>query len=83
MNNSLSNKLIKVLLDLVIFIEFSNEDIVNEDAAVGILEEVAAELQDLEQEDKQELLKQIKNLSSMYSSEKKAFLENFSDYFGL
>jgi hypothetical protein len=45
MNERLNNHLIKTIVDIIIFLEFTHEDDVNPDSAIEAMENIACELQ--------------------------------------
>lgn len=83
MNQLLNEKLTKIILDTMIFCEFSNEDVVDQDAAIALMEQVASELSNLSVENKENLINCIKQLLENYEGEKREFIQNFGNNFGL
>ena len=72
----------KVIVDVAVFLEFSDADVVNEDSAVAMLEQIASELQCMENTEQESLALQFKELASQYG-DKRAFVESLSDTHGL
>jgi len=63
MNLQLNNYLAKAVVDMAIFLEFSDEQLIDQDAAVAALEGLAENLQRLEQQDRVALCAQFRVLS--------------------
>lgn len=83
MNDELISKLTKIVLDLAIFFEFSEETYIDEDLAVELLENISAEFASLSDASKKHLIKVVTRLTAEYEGDKKEFLEEFSKNFGL
>jgi hypothetical protein len=60
----------KIVADIAIFCEFTNDDLLNEDTAVEMLEELAFRLKDLGTVDKAHIAAQFEQLSFDYPEEK-------------
>jgi hypothetical protein len=59
-------KLAKIVADLAIFLEFTSEELLDPDAAVEAMEQIAAELQLLGDEERNNLAKIFIDLSNGY-----------------
>ncbi|WP_065369029.1 hypothetical protein [Kosakonia sacchari] len=75
--------LAKVVADLAIFLEFTGENQLEQDAAINALEQVAAELQTLNADDKHHLMAIFIALSRHYPADKTAFVSHLPEAFGL
>ena len=75
--------ILKGLVDLLIFLEFSGDDVVDSDAVVGVMEGLSATLATMPDGDKKELVEQLKFLSSMYDQDKSNFVASLAEYLGL
>lgn len=82
-NLELNDCLIRSILDLIIFLEFSGEDTVDPDAAVGVLEQLSAQLLRMDENDKNLFVEKISALSSEYAGEKAEFIKSIGEDFGL
>ncbi len=84
MNNSIESVLTKIVADIAIFCEFTGPDLLNEDAAVGMLEQLSAHLNDLDDQDKFRLKSHFKLLSSSRPDVKHAqFIGSLPESLGL
>jgi len=78
-----NNKIFKCLIDKVIFLEFSEENIVDPDSAAELLETIGAELQSMNEKNRQFFKEKIKVIAHDYSDDKKNFVCSLPDFFGL
>lgn len=84
MSGLINRHLIKAIADLAIFLEFINEKLLDADAAIEAMEQLAEELQFMEDEDRSNLALQLKALSAEYVDVHKAqFVANLSESLGL
>lgn len=67
MNPAMNKHLAKAIADLAIFLEFTDANLLNEDAAVGAMEQLAAELQLMDAFDRSKLSEHLKTLAATYS----------------
>lgn len=74
--------LAKAIADVVIFLEFSNEDVLNADASVAALEQLAAELQNTSDAVRAELSQCFNDLSKEYG-ERASFVAGLAETLGL
>jgi hypothetical protein len=79
----MNSHLIKIILDIAIFLEFSNEDIINDDSAIQMMESIAYELQKMEESHKNDFIKKINELANEYKDEQKVFVQTFAYNYGL
>ncbi|WP_341793040.1 MULTISPECIES: hypothetical protein [unclassified Rickettsia] len=79
----MNSHLIKIILDIAIFLEFSNEDIINDDSAIQMMESIAYELQKMEESHKNDFIKKINELANEYKDEQKVFVQTFAYNCGL
>lgn len=63
-------RVIKAIVDLAIFLEFTDSELLDEDAAIKAMEQLASQLQLLDGQARLELSKQIKDLSGGYADTK-------------
>lgn len=84
MSSSVSHHLVKAIADVAIFLEFTNEKLLDPDAAMEAMEQLAAELQRLKEEDRGSVVQQLKSISAEYLDKSKAqFVENLPEALGL
>ncbi|MCC8418422.1 MAG: hypothetical protein LN590_02185 [Rickettsia endosymbiont of Glossina mortisans submortisans] len=82
--SQVSNKhLIKIIVEVVVSLEFCSDDMINQDYAVQIMESIAAELQLMNKKQKEEFIKIVEELSHNYISEKKEFVKQLCENLGL
>jgi hypothetical protein len=81
-SKSLNSVFVKIISDMAIFLEFSTPDTLNGDVAIELMEQMAADLQELSEDDKSILAEQFKNLSLSYG-DKAQFVMDLPDSFGL
>lgn len=81
MNNNI--RLVKVIADLAVFLEFTNEDLLDPDAAIEAMEQIAADLQLLDEKDRSELSKMFHTLSKEYKGDKSEYVKGLPESLGL
>lgn len=76
--------LAKIVVDIAIFCEFTNDDLLNEDTAVEMLEQLAFRLKELDTVDKADITAQFERLSLDYPQEKIAdFVRGLPESLGI
>lgn len=81
MNNE---PLMDAVVQMVLFLELSDSEVVGEDAAIGLMEQIAATLQKLAPADKEQFLGYLKRRASQAESEnERQSLENFASNLSL
>jgi hypothetical protein len=75
--------IIKCLIDVFLFIEFSTQEIIDEDAGVSLMEQIVYELGLMDSHSKIELSHIITKLASEYSADKQDFIKSLPDSIGL
>lgn len=83
MSKNSNIKLIKIIADLAIFLEFTSEDRLDADTAVEMMEQMAAELQLLDAEDRQDIAKDFLVISEEYTGDKSEFVKELPESLGL
>jgi hypothetical protein len=84
MNNSVNSHLAKAIADIAIFLEFTSENLLNPDASMEAMEQLAAELQLMNDADRESLTKELKRLSVEYVDKSKAkFVDSLPESLGL
>jgi hypothetical protein len=76
--------LAKIVIDIAIFCEFTNDDLLNEDTAVEMLQQLAFRLKELDTVDKADITAQFERLSLDYPQEKIAdFVRGLPESLGI
>ncbi len=84
MKESIALNLAKIVLDVCMFCEFTDAELLDEDLAVEMMEQLAGRLHDLNETDKAALVAQFERLSLSYDeSEKAEFARGLPDSLGL
>ncbi|MCW0314809.1 hypothetical protein NB694_004609 [Pantoea ananatis] len=81
MNNNI--KLVKVIADLAIFLEFTNEDLLDPDLAVEALEQMASELQLMDVQDRNDLANSFRTISKEYIGDKSEYVKELPESLGI
>ena len=80
---SMDNHLVKAIVDMAVFLEYTNSELLDGDAAVEAMEQLAAELQQMAEGDLLQLAKQIVGLSTSYEQPQREFVEGLPEALGL
>lgn len=83
MSKNSSVKLVKIIANLAIFLEFTDEGQLDPDLAVGMMEQMAAELQSLNDYDRNDITKIFQDISREYTGDKCEFVKELPEFFGL
>lgn len=83
MSKNSSAKLVKIIANLAIFLEFTNERQLDPDLAVKMMEQMAAELQSLNDDDRDDIKKIFQDISREYTGDKCEFIKKLPESFGL
>ena len=75
--------LVKIIVDILVAIEFSDEDLIDEDFTVSIQEQIAYNLQNLSEKDKKILADEIRTYADSYNGEKIIFVKDIPNALGL
>jgi hypothetical protein len=78
-----SVKLVKIIADLAIFLEFTDEGQLDPDLAVEMMEQMASELQSLNDEDRKDITSIFQHISREYAGDKCEFIKELPESFGL
>ncbi|WP_205205200.1 hypothetical protein [Azonexus hydrophilus] len=74
----------KAIVDMAIFLEFTDEELLDADTSIEAMEQLAMELQLMEGEGRSELSSQIRRVSAEYEDVNKAqFVEKLPEFLGL
>ena len=83
MNYEMNHHLVKAIVDVAIFLEFSDDGVIDPDAATQALEQMAAELQLMDVGARESLCSRLNQVARTYSGEKADFVGGLSEVFGL
>lgn len=72
----------KVIIDVAIFLEFTGEDLLNSDSAIGVMEQISSELRRMPKQERQIFADQCRELSDTYG-EKKDFVMSLPETLGV
>lgn len=73
----------KAIANVAIFLEFSSEEIINEDAAVEAMEQLAADLQATDKPTRNALSQALKEIACSYDGEFAEFVAALPEAFGI
>lgn len=83
MSKNSSVKLVKIITNLAIFLEFTDEGQLDPDLAVEMMEQMAAELQSLNDDDRKDITSIFQDISREYTGDKCKFIKELPESFGL
>ncbi|MBU9834719.1 hypothetical protein J1786_07810 [Rahnella sp. L72c] len=83
MSKNSNVKLVKIIANLAIFLEFTDEGQLDPDLAVKMMEQMAAELQSLNYDDRKNITKMFQDISREYTGDKCEFIKELPESFGL
>ncbi|EMR0466381.1 MULTISPECIES: hypothetical protein [Stenotrophomonas] len=83
MSQDIDKHVARAIVELAIFFEFSPDDVLDPDAAMRALEQLASTLQMMGAESRSSLCSQFKSISTAYSGERAQFVESLGDALGL
>jgi hypothetical protein len=78
-----SNKVAIAIANLAIFLEFCSAELLDEGTAVQAMEQLAADLQELDQDSRRELVASFRSIAARYDDEARSFVENMPYAFGI
>ncbi|KTR90895.1 hypothetical protein [Pantoea dispersa] len=76
-------RLVKIIADMAIFLEFSDEESLDPDIAVGMMESIAAELQLISLDDKKKVANTFYLVSKVYQGDRAVYIKQLSESLGL
>ena len=83
MNIEINIHLVKAIADMAIFLEFSDENVVDDDAAIAVLEQMGAELQLMDEATKSSFIAKLAVISNDYSDDQSDFVSGLAESLGL
>ncbi|QDE40908.1 hypothetical protein FIV34_17665 [Luteibacter pinisoli] len=79
----MNEQLVRALIDVCVFLEYSGDDVIEPDAAVKAFEDLAATLQSAEPSVQRELRSEISRQASSFGPGTSSFVEHLADHIGL
>lgn len=73
----------RAIANVAIFLEFSNEDLVNEDASIEAMEQLASDLQAMGVQARSALSVALKEIAATYEGEVAQFVTELPEAFGI
>lgn len=83
MSQEVDNSLVKAIAEIAVFLEFSGDEVIDQDSAIQALEQLASTLQGAGIETKQSLCNQFESIAKDYSGERAEFVESLAESLGL
>lgn len=83
MNKTLNEAVVNSLVEIMFFLEFSDESIVDPDSSIQALETVSYELRSMDTESKILFCEQLKKIARSSSEEKRNFIKTLLKQFEL
>lgn len=84
MNEPVSLHLVKAIAGIAIFLEFTDDELLDADTSVEAMEQLAMELQLMDDESRRSLARQLKTLSARYAEARTAqFVKKLPESLGL
>lgn len=81
--SQVDKSLAKAIVEVAVFLEFSGDEVVDQDSSIQALEQLASTLQGADEETRQSLCSQFADIAKDYSGEQGEFIENLSSALGL
>ena len=79
----MNDHLIKILVDVIIFLEFSDDDIIDPDAAIQMIEHITAEICIMGAAEKKECVAQINKIADQHTGKHKDFIKHLPVILGI
>jgi hypothetical protein len=83
MNPEIDRNIVKAIVEVAVFLEFSDDDSINPDDAIQALEQLAATLQMASEEVRSSLCSSFRDISGEYKGERAEFVESLGEGLGL
>jgi hypothetical protein len=75
--------LVRALIDLCVFLEYSSDNVLDPDAALKAFEDLSATLQSADPSVQRAVRAEISRLAATYDADKSSFVESLADNIGL
>lgn len=83
MSKEIDQHIVRAIVELAVFLEFSSENTIRPDAAIQALEQLASTLQRMSPETKASLCSEFEDIALGYSDEQAQFVESLGGALGL
>ncbi|MET4680772.1 hypothetical protein [Stenotrophomonas rhizophila] len=83
MSKEIDQHIVRAIVELAVFLEFSSENTIRPDAAMQALEQLASTLQMMSPETKSSLCSHLEDIALGYSDEQAQFVESLGGALGL
>ena len=80
---SFNNHLVKAIVDIAFFLEYSGPEILDQDVAVEAMEQLADELLQMTDSDQKQLAQQIVECATLYEDADRDFVRGLPEALGL
>ena len=81
--SSQSTRLVKVIADIAIALELTEETLINPDVAIEMQESIAGTLQSLDEADRKEVAGDFENISALYNEEIAEYVRSLPVNYGI
>ncbi|NID06725.1 hypothetical protein HBF26_17675 [Luteibacter jiangsuensis] len=79
----MNESLVRALVDVCVFLEFSTDDVIDPDAAMKVFEDLSATLQSADPSVQRSLRAEMSRLAASYDAKKSSFVKVLADNIGL
>ena len=83
MSQAIDKHVAQAIIEIAIFLEFSDEETINQDSSMQVFEQLSATLQKADSETKLLLCAHFENIAAKYAGEQAMFVESLGDALGL
>ncbi|WP_233237929.1 hypothetical protein [Bordetella sp. LUAb4] len=83
MSQEIDRQVVRALVEVTVFLEFSDEQAINPDAAVQVFEQLASTLQKMESKNKSSLRSQFQKIAMEYMAAQAEFVQDLGEALGL
>jgi len=80
---SQSTQLVKIIVDIAIALEFTDETLINPDMAIEMQESIAGTLQSMDEVDREEIAGAFVSISALYKGEIADYVRSLPDNYGI
>ena len=78
-----NHEIARAIANIAIFLEFSPDDILDEDASMQAMEQLSSDLQELDRNSREILSSGFRSIASDYKGMARNFVENLPDSLGI
>jgi len=77
------SRLVKVIADFTVFLEFTRDELLDPDTAVTVMEQLASELQLMNDKERADLSDKFREISKKYVAEQRKYIRELPESLGL